>query len=91
MTEATPHPLDALFNPRSIDPAQFAGIDPLPVDEAEPDAANCLRVGDRLILPAGNSRTADRLRTRGFTVIEVDVSELQKAEAGVTCMSLIAD
>jgi dimethylargininase len=80
-----------LYNPRSVDPAQFAGIDPLPVDEAEPNAANSLRAGDRLILPARNPRTADRLRTRGLTVIEVDVSELQKAEAGVTCMSLIAD
>jgi dimethylargininase len=29
------------------------------------------------------------LRERGFTVVEVDVSELQKAEAGVTCMSLV--
>jgi dimethylargininase len=79
-----------LYNPRSVDPAQFAGVDPLPVDEAEPNAANCLRAGDRLILPAGNPRTADRLRARGFDVVEVDVSELQKAEAGVTCMSLIS-
>ena len=55
----------------------------------EPAAANCLRAGDRLILPAGNPRTADALRDRGFHVVEVDVSELQKAEAGVTCMSLI--
>jgi dimethylargininase len=42
-----------------------------------------------LILPAGNPRTVALLRERGFDVIEVDVSELQKAEAGVTCMSLI--
>ena len=56
---------------------------------AEPAAANCVRAGDRLILPAGNPRTADALRDRGFDVVEVDVSELQKAEAGVTCMSLI--
>jgi dimethylargininase len=42
-----------------------------------------------LILPSGNPRTADLLRKRGFLVVEVDVSELQKAEAGVTCMSLI--
>ena len=55
----------------------------------EPAAANCLRAGDRLILPAGNPRTAAALRDRGFHVVEVDVSELQKAEAGVTCMSLI--
>jgi N-dimethylarginine dimethylaminohydrolase len=31
------------------------------------------------------------LREFGFTVVEVDVSELQKAEAGGTCMSLISD
>lgn len=80
-----------LYSPRSVDPAQFAEVDPLPVDEAEPNASNCLRAGDRLILPAGNPRTADRLRARGFDVVEVDVSELQKAEAGVTCMSLIAN
>jgi dimethylargininase len=48
-----------------------------------------VRAGDRLILAAGSPRTADRLRDRGFTVVEVDVSELQKAEAGGTCMSLI--
>jgi dimethylargininase len=76
-----------LFNPGSVDPAQFDGIEPLAV--AEPAAANCVSAGDRIILPAGNAKTAARLRDRGFQVIEVDVSELQKAEAGVTCMSLI--
>ena len=80
-----------LHDPRSVDPAQFAGTEPLAVDLQEPAAANCLRAGDHLILPAGNPRTAELVRTRGFKVIEVDVSELQKAESGVTCMSLIAD
>ena len=42
-------------------------------------------------MPAGNPRTAEALRDRGFHVVEVDVSELQKAESGVTCMSLIDD
>jgi len=80
-----------LFSEPSVDPAQFAGVEPMPVDEREPAAANCLRLGDRLILPAGNPRTAEGLRQRGFHVVEVDVSELQKAEAGVTCMSLIEE
>jgi dimethylargininase len=78
-----------LYNERAVDSSQFAGVEPVAVDEREPAAANCLRVGDRLILPAGNPRTADRLRAHGFHVVDVDVSELQKAEAGVTCMSLI--
>ena len=78
-----------LYDPATIDPAQFADVEPLPVEE--PAAANCIRLADRLVLPAGNPRTANRLRSQGFSVVEVDVSELQKAEAGVTCMSLIAD
>jgi dimethylargininase len=80
-----------LYNAASVDPVQFTGVESMAVDPLEPGAANCLRVGARLILPAGNPRTAQRLRDRGFHVVEVDVSELQKAEAGVTCMSLIAD
>jgi dimethylargininase len=78
-----------LFAPNSVDPAQFAGIEPMAVDAEEPNGANSLRVGDQLILPTGNPRTAARLRDRGFQVVEIDVSELQKAEAGVTCMSLV--
>jgi dimethylargininase len=78
-----------LYHPGSVDPSQFAGVKPMAVDANEPGASNCLRAGDRLILPAGNPRTAERLRDQGFHVVEVDVSELQKAEAGVTCMSLI--
>ena len=78
-----------LYSERAVDPLQFAHVEPLAVDESEPAAANCLRVGERLIEPAGNPRTAGALRDRGFQVTEVDVSELQKAEAGVTCMSLI--
>ena len=78
-----------LYDPATIDPGQFAGVPPVPVEESS--AANCVCLSDRLILPAGNPKTAGKLRDRGFHVVEVDVSELQKAEAGVTCMSLIAD
>jgi N-dimethylarginine dimethylaminohydrolase len=31
------------------------------------------------------------LEAEGIKVLPIDVSELQKAEAGVTCMSLIFD
>ena len=78
-----------LYNETSVDPAQFEGVEPMAVDE--PAAANCVRAGHHLVVPAGNPITTARLRNRGFRVIEVDVSELQKAESGVTCMSLIDD
>ena len=78
-----------LYNPAAVDPAQFSGVEPVAV--LEPAAANCVRAGDHVIIAAGSPRTAELLRDRGFTVVEVDVSELQKAEAGGTCMSLIDD
>lgn len=80
-----------LVNPDWVDPAIFEGTVPLAVDEDEPFGANVVRAGDRLIYAAGSPNTARRLRERGFDVIEIDLSELQKAEAGGTCMSLLAD
>jgi dimethylargininase len=62
--------------------------DVLTVDPAEPNAANVLRIADTIIVPAGHPRTAARLARAGKVRL-VDVSELAKAEAGVTCCSLI--
>lgn len=75
-----------IYSEGCVDPRQFEGTQQLAVEEG---AANCLLAGDRLIRPSGNPRTAALLSERGFNLVEVDVSELQKAEAGVTCMSLI--
>jgi dimethylargininase len=80
-----------IYSPRAVDAGQFADVDPVAIAEDEPDAANVLSVARRVIMPAGSPKTAAQLRRRGFVVEELDVSELQKAEAGVTCMSLISD
>jgi len=80
-----------LINPEWADPALFEGTEALPVSEDEPFAANVVLAGDRLIYAAGSPKTAQRLHDRGFAVVEVELSELQKAEAGGTCMSLISD
>ena len=79
-----------LYNSAAVDPRQFAGVEPLAVNDDEADAANVLRAAERIIMPAGYPKTATCLRERGFYVVEIGVSELEKAEAGVTCMSLIS-
>ena len=80
-----------LVNPDWVDPAIFAATKPLSVAEDEPCGANIVRAGERLIYASGSPKTAAELRARGFDLVEVDLSELQKAEAGGTCMSLIGD
>jgi dimethylargininase len=44
-----------------------------------------------VLIPASFPRTARLLEQSGFQVESLDVSELQKAEAGITCMSLVFD
>lgn len=80
-----------LINPDWIDPGAFSGVALLPSHPSEAFAANALRVGERLLYPSAYPRTAERLRAVGFEVEELDVGELEKAEAGLTCMSLIAE
>ena len=78
-----------LYRPDWIAPAPFADVEPVAV--TEPEAANVLRAARTLLVSAAAPRAADMLRGRGFDVVALDVSELHKAEAGLTCMSLIAD
>jgi hypothetical protein len=44
---------------------------------------------EAVCIPASFPETARTLDRAGWHVLAIDVSELQKAEAGVTCMSLI--
>jgi dimethylargininase len=78
-----------LANPAWFDVSPLAEFEILPVAADEPTAANVLRVGGALWGAAGSPRTLDRLDSRGYRVTPVDISELAKAEAGLTCMSLL--
>jgi dimethylargininase len=78
-----------LVNPEWVDARAFEGHEVVAVDPAEPWAANLLRVGDSVCVSTAFPRTAELLRTRGYDVREVEVSEFAKAEGGMTCMSLL--
>ena len=78
-----------LANPDWIEPGPFAGLELVPVPRQEPHAANVLAVGGRALLHAGFPLTASLLERRGQRPLAVDVSEFVKAEAGVTCKSLL--
>jgi dimethylargininase len=78
-----------LINKNWVNPNLFENFDLIEIDLSEPNAANCLPVGDSIIFPTSFPRTCEKLEKRGYDVITVDVSELAKAEGAVTCCSLI--
>jgi dimethylargininase len=58
------------------------------IDQTEEYACNTLWVNDHLITPAGFPKVHAQLETLGYPIIELDVSECQKMDGGLTCMSL---
>lgn len=60
----------------------------LAVDAAEAYAANCVRVNEEVLLPVGYPRIAARLGDLGYTVRLLDVSEFQKMDGGLSCLSI---
>jgi dimethylargininase len=78
-----------LANRSWFDTTPFTGCEWIDVDPSEPHAANALALGGTVILPASFPRTRGRLGSLDYRVTTLDISELQKAEAGLTCSSLL--
>ena len=85
----SPAPGTFLLNPEWVPASAFAAFELVEVDPAEPYAANVVRTGEGVLVAAGAPRTRLRLERLGLAVTEVDVSELARAEAGVTCCSVV--
>ena len=60
----------------------------VPVVPEEALAANCVRINDRVLVPAGFPKVAEALASAGFNVDVVDASEFQKMDGGLSCLSL---
>jgi dimethylargininase len=84
-------PATVLLNEAWIDVAPFAAYERIPVDQEEPFAANVLRIGSSVVMPSAFPLTRRRLEARGIAVRTVEVSEMAKAEGGVTCCSVLLD
>ena len=58
------------------------------VDDDEAYAANCLWLNGTVLIPAGHPKTEALIRSHGYRTVSADVSEFQKLDGGLSCMSL---
>jgi dimethylargininase len=82
-------PSRLLVNSYWVDPGRFDVAEIIPVDASEPFAANTLTLGDVTLVSSAYPRTHARLAAAGVDTRVLDVSELHKAEAALTCLSLL--
>lgn len=80
-----------LINSEWIDPSAIGDYRFIEVAHDEPGGANALSVDGIVLMPSAFSRTAEIVRSHGYSVRELELSELLKAESGVTCSSLLFD
>lgn len=67
---------------------QFSGYDLVHVDALEAYAANCLLVNGKILVAAGFPRLRQQLERLGHETIELEMSEFQKMDGGLSCLSL---
>jgi dimethylargininase len=58
------------------------------VPPGEEYAANCVRVNDHLLVASGFTGTAAILARLGYSILPLDMSEFQKMDGGLSCLSL---
>jgi dimethylargininase len=78
-----------LVNPDWVDVDHFRKWQCVPVSPEEPFAANALLAGNTVIVAASAPSTRRKLDALGFTTAALDTSEFEKAEAALTCLSLL--
>ena len=76
-----------IVNADWIDLAPFSHFEILRVPDAEPWGANTLALNGTVLVTGSSPQTADLLESKGLRVRRLDISELQKAEAALTCLS----
>jgi dimethylargininase len=78
-----------LVNPGWLNTSALTEFECIPVPADEPWGANFATIGESLIVGASHVRTAEQIERFGFKAHRIDLSEFSKAEAGVTCLSIL--
>ena len=70
------------------DKTEFSNFNQIRIGEAERYAANCVWINDQVLVPKGFPKSVEMISAQGYPVIELDVSEFQKLDGGLSCLSL---
>lgn len=78
-----------LLNHNWVDEDIFNDFEIIKTHPSEPHAANALMIGTKVLFPKAYPLTAQILKDQGIEVIEIDNSEVIKAEGALTCCSIV--
>lgn len=78
-----------IINRRYASHPALAGLETIIVPEGEEYAADTLTIDDTVMMPASCQVAKDLVRRAGFSVIALDMSEIEKCDGAMTCLSVL--
>lgn len=66
----------------------FDKFNKIEINAEDAYSANCIWVNDTVIIPAGFPETKAKLEKLDYQLIELEMSEFQKLDGGLSCLSL---
>ena len=67
---------------------EFDGYDLIHIADGEEYAANCVNINGRVLVAAGYPELERNLRLAGYETVALEMSEFQKMDGGLSCLSL---
>ncbi|KAA0959176.1 dimethylarginine dimethylaminohydrolase family protein [Planococcus kocurii] len=71
-----------------LDHPDFVDYEKVEIPATDEYSANCIKVNDYVIIPKGFEETKRKFAERGLETIELEMSEFQKHDGGLSCLSL---
>jgi len=68
--------------------SEFSGYDLICLNSTEEYAANCLSLNGRILIASGFPGVKRELELLGYPTVSLDMSEFQKMDGGLSCLSL---
>jgi dimethylargininase len=78
-----------LIDQEKVESGVFKSFQWIEVEDKNSYAANCLALGNQIIMPSGFPTIREKILQYDFETLEVEMSEFEKADGGVTCLSII--
>ena len=77
-----------LLNDSLVNAPQFEQFDKITAAKTEQGAASSLLINDNLLIAGGFPETRAKLEAKGYRPVELNISEMQKMDGGLTCLSI---
>jgi dimethylargininase len=72
-----------------VDHPELRQFEKIVVNRKEVYAANTLTIGDVVLMSKGYPVSEQLVRDAGFDIITLDMSEFEKCEGALTCLSIL--